>query len=865
MSQRATAAFGVLDAVSNAVFVLQEDRILWANSAAALLTSYSTEELQGFAFNSLFSVPHANGNSEQSLVSANGTLISVHVALRATEIDGEPVVVATLSPRLSPEHDPVAQTPNENTYRRAIEDGLQGFFLLNSQRDSSGKIVDFIFADVNAHGANMVEHSLETIIGERVSKLFPVSQHGDYLDVFAQAIENHKVLDEDLEYSLPSGEKIWYHRQTVPVEDQVAVFLHSITDRKRIENALWESENRYRALFNQSKDYVTLISLDGRYLLVNPHFAEALGYTVEEIVGTPVTAYMPPQEAEESVERRKQLLAGEDIPHYVRVFKRRDGSEFLGEIDLTMVRDSAGTALCIQSIIRDVTSWVETENAMRESEERYRIISELIFDYAYSMRVEPDGSLVHEWITDSFTRITGYTHTEIDQTGTFALYHPDDAARAPLAIQRVIEGEATSDEYRIITKGGEVRWVHILRHPVWDDAENRVIRMFGVAQDITEQKESEEELRRSEEKYRLIAENATDMITRTSADGLRIYVSSACVTLLGYKPEEMIGQQSNSLIHTDDMESVQNGWNALQISTAPVTFTCRMRHKDGHYVWFEVVSKTIFDPADGSIREYISVARDISQRKQMDRILLEQERLRFELQKEQELNAVKSNLMRTISHEFRTPLTLITLATDFLDLYIERLDEERRKERLDSIREQVKRLSDMLNDISFVVQGTLHRMIARKATFNLQTYCQAILEEIQTTVGKKHQFVYTVEPEAQEGITDKALLRRVLSNLLSNAVKYSPENSVVTLQLSRDSDDIVFQVIDRGIGIAPEEQKHIFEPFYRSRSVIDGIGGTGLGLSIVKDCVDLQGGSISFTSESGKGTTFIVRIPQTPS
>lgn len=860
MSQRAATALGLLDAVEAAVLALQGERILWGNRAATILTGYAAPELQGKPVTHLLP---ALENGDYTLVTAAGLPVHIRLSLKEMELDGEPAIFATLTP-LAAAPLPRVPTINESTYRQALEDSEQGFFLLQSVFDGSGKIVDFIFIDSNAYGAGMAGYTVETLKGESILKLFPIEQNEGYLDVMIEVIQTRKTLDHDFSFTFPSGEVVWYRRQVVPLGDQLAIFLNTITERKEMEIALRDSENRYRALFDQSNDYVTLISFDGIYLLVNRKFADTLGYSPEEMIGKPVAAFMPRQEAKQSAERREALLRGEEVPHYVRVFQRRDGAEFLGEINLSIVRDTDGKPLYVQSIIRDVTAREAAEKAMRESEERYRIISELIFDYAYSMGVTPDGTFVHEWITESFTRITGYTQVELDVISNVALYHPDDAAKIPDALARVLDGEATSDEYRIITKHGNARWIHLLRQPVWDEAQNRVVRMFGVAQDITERKAWEDQLRSSEEKYRLIAENATDMITGTAANGVRTYVSSASINLLGYQPEELIGQLSTQLIHPDDMDSVRHGWDSLQISTAPVTFICRMKHKDGHYVWFEVVSKTIFDPVNGSIKEYVSVSRDISQRKQMDRILLEQERLRFELQKEQELNAVKSNLMRTISHEFRTPLTLVTIATDFLDMYIDRLDAERRKERLDSIREQVKRLSEMLNDISFVVQGTLHRVAARKAPLDLEAYCKAILEETQVTAGKNHQFVYTVEPDAAQGIADKALLQRILSNLLSNAVKYSPENSVISLKLSRQENDILFEVSDQGIGISPEEQKHVFEPFYRSRSVIDGIGGTGLGLSIVKDCVDLQGGSVAISSSPGKGTTFTVRIPQTP-
>lgn len=370
-------------------------------------------------------------------------------------------------------------------------------------------------------------------------------------------------------------------------------------------------------------------------------------------------------------------------------------------------------------------------------------------------------------------------------------------------------------------------------------------------------------LSESEEEYRMIAENITDMITRTSAAGFRTYVSPVCRSLLGYEPEELLGHRSEQLIHPDDMPGTQRAWEAMARTNSAVTFMCRMQHKNGEYIWFEVVGKAIFDPDTGAIQEYVGVSRDISARTQMEMMVREQERLRYELQKEQELNEVKSNLMRTISHEFRTPLALIVTSTDFLDAYLDRLDAERRKERLQAIRIQVKRLSDMLNDISFVVQGTLHHVTARRSMIDLKDYCQSILEETQSTIGKNHRFAFEADEQLNQGIADKALVVRMLTNLLSNAVKYSPEMSLITLRLKLDDGDAVLQVVDQGAGIPLDEQKYIFEPFYRSRSVMDQVGGTGLGLSIVKDCVNLHGGTISVESTPGDGATFTIRLPQT--
>lgn len=159
---------------------------------------------------------------------------------------------------------------------------------------------------------------------------------------------------------------------------------------------------------------------------------------------------------------------------------------------------------------RDITERKRAEAALRQSENRYRIISESISDYAYSVSLAPDGTTDTEWLTDSFNRITGYSNEEIKARGLLDFYHPDDQERALAAVELLKQGTPTEGEFRIVTKSGEVRWVHISRFPEWDEQAQRTVRFYNVAQDITEHKQAEQ-TQRERERLRIALESEREL------------------------------------------------------------------------------------------------------------------------------------------------------------------------------------------------------------------------------------------------------------------------------------------------------------------------------------------------------------------
>ena len=253
--------------------------------------------------------------------------------------------------------------------------------------------------------------------------------------------------------------------------------------------------------------------------------------------------------------------------------------------------------------------------------------------------------------------------------------------------------------------------------------------------------------------------------------------------------------------------------------------------------------------------------QEISDRKQAEEQLRELEfDLREALAQEKELGELKSRIISTISHEYRTPLTTIASSAEILQAYRHKLDESKQLKHFERIQASVNHMTALVNDVLFLSRAEFEKLEFQPEPIGLVSFFRELVDELQVGVGEAHHLTFTSNGACKEFEVDAKLLRQILTNLISNAIKYSPKGGTVSIQLSCQDNQVIFQVSDEGIGIPPEDQGHLFESFSRARNV-GTIQGTGLGLSIVKKCVDLHAGQIAVNSEVGVGTTFSVILP----
>jgi PAS domain S-box-containing protein len=338
--------------------------------------------------------------------------------------------------------------------------------------------------------------------------------------------------------------------------------------------------------------------------------------------------------------------------------------------------------------------------------------------------------------------------------------------------------------------------------------------------------------------------------------------------ITGFKKTDVLG---NDLVQTyiteDYREAVKQVLDDALKGKETANFEFPLFTKKGKRVMVLLNSSTRRD-ATGKIMGVLGVGQDITElvgyRNDLElKVTQRTLKLNEALEKEKELNEIKSRFVSSASHEFRTPLSVINFAAGSMKKYWTEMEPFMLSSKLEKIENQVLHMTKLLDDVLIVGKSEAGEMRNRPLTINLGNFIGEIIEEVYHS-SKKGQRIVLIDTEKLKNrdiFIDEKLGRNIFINLISNALKFSPESDKVVVELSSEKDYIIISITDFGIGIPEAELKSIFMPFVRGENV-DLIPGTGLGLSIVKEVVNLIGGELVVNSNEGKETTFMVKIPK---
>ncbi|QHG17649.1 PAS domain S-box protein [Nostoc sp. ATCC 53789] len=451
-------------------------------------------------------------------------------------------------------------------------------------------------------------------------------------------------------------------------------------------------------------------------------------------------------------------------------------------------------------------------------------------------------------------RMFGWTEAEaIDHPNPIFL---DDQLEEYNTLQEsILQGTTyTRVELRRFKKDGTAIDIVFSAAPL-HDSDDSINGMVAVIADITHQKQQEEQVRLLQS----VVVNTNDAVVITEAQPIGepgphiIYVNEAFTRITGYSLEEVLGKTPRILQGAKTSRAeLDKVWTALS-RWETVTVQVINYRKDGSEFWNEFSIVPVADQT-GWYTHWISVQRDITGRKRLDEI-------RMALERERELSVLKTRFFSMASHEFRTPLSTALAAAQLLENCQDEWDNSSKRLRnLQRIQLSVKNMVQMLDDILTINRAETGKLEFNPKLLDLEEFCGDFVEEMRLSTDERHTLSFVCQGKAVPCWVDERLLRSILSNLLLNAIKYSPQGGNVHLSLEFQSDTVILQVQDQGIGIPLADQKQLFEPFHRGKNV-RSIPGTGLGLVVVKKCVDLHQGCINITTEVGIGTTCAIALP----
>ena len=379
---------------------------------------------------------------------------------------------------------------------------------------------------------------------------------------------------------------------------------------------------------------------------------------------------------------------------------------------------------------------------------------------------------------------------------------------------------------------------------------------------------------------------ATEGILLTNSKSEIIHINPSAERLFGYDEGELIGQKvevlipkSKRTVHVDHRTKFMESPHSRSMGKGMDLFGAKKdgsefpvevslspyETEEGKFVVCFIVDITLRQEAENKLKNYSSdLEKQVGNRTLILReAITELEKTKNELnealEKEKELNELKSRFVSMASHEFRTPLATIMSSLSLVKAYGDKNDTEKQHKHINKIKSSITNLTDILNDflsISRLEEGKVENELV---SFDLVDYIKEVVLELEALC-KKNQSIDFQYVGKTNVVLDKKMIKHILFNLVSNAIKFSNEGSEIKIRLENVNAHFDLEVEDQGIGISKTDQKHLFQRFFRARNA-SNIQGTGLGLNIVASYVDLMGGEISVTSEENRGTTFKIKLP----
>ena len=487
--------------------------------------------------------------------------------------------------------------------------------------------------------------------------------------------------------------------------------------------------------------------------------------------------------------------------------------------------------------VLDITEAKIKEEILRLNEQRLRLAVESGRLGTYELDVVNSKIIYSARLAEIFGFSSDTKKTHMDLRNAL---HPDDVHIREEAHETAKKTGYLFYEARVIWQDKSVHWLRLNGNIVFDKSGN-ALRMYGTVLDITEQKEKENLLKESQEKFELIADAIPHMIWEIELDGKISYINKQWMDWSGLSLDDINNGGWSSVIHPDDLDKVAHGWAHAFENKVVYIGECRFKNQAGGYSWFTLKTTPVKNE-NGDIRLWIGTATDIHDKK-----ITEQH---------------KDEFISMASHELKTPVTTIKAYAYIAESILETKGDEQTLGIVKKMGNQVNKLTELIEDLLDITKIQQGKLVYKESAFDINELVKEIVDDMQKT-SATHKIKIQLDATAIVN-SDKDKLGQIINNFISNAIKYSPkaDNIIVRSQLKKDGVELSVQ--DFGIGISKREQKNIFKQFYRvSEGSQSTFPGMGIGLYICSEIIAKLGGRIWLESTVDNGSVFYAWLPFT--
>lgn len=618
-----------------------------------------------------------------------------------------------------------------------------------------------------------------------------------------------------------------------------------ITEQKQAELALSENERRYQTLFKISPSGIILLDENGIILESNDAISKILQYTPDELKGKDVRELSLPEKHEKIENDIEKIMSGEVFENEIENI-RKDGTICtieLKEIAVTLKGGGRG----ILATVNDITERKKAEDAEKSLRKQLNKILDLVPSYIFAKDYDGKFLMVNKSLADIFKvppeEVVGKSDSEYGAT-------PEQIEGYLKADRRVIDTgkELFIKEEQVMRKDGIPGWFQTHKIPYIHPGTNKPA-ILGIAVDITDRKETEQVLKKNEEKYRTLVDLAVDGILLGNSEGIITDANKSMCEILGMEKDAIIGKHISYLPFTENcikdnpfrFDLIKRGETVLNERT--------IKRPDGVGVTVEMRSRMM---PDGT---YQSIYRDISSRKNVE------EEIKQKNDKLFKLNAEKDKFFSIIAHDLRAPFLGFLGYTDLMKKDLDYLSFEEIQDIANNMNISAHNLFDLLTNLLewSMMQRGLKSFKPEK--FLLNNITKNIIG-VFSDAAKKKQISIEQNIKSNLYITaDEAMLKTILRNLLSNAIKFTKREGDIIISAYETENNVVFSVKDSGIGMSEEMKNNLFKIDKKvRREGTEEEPSTGLGLLLCKDFLEMHNGKIKVESEEGKGSEFIVLL-----